>query len=315
MTAIRIPLSIVYETDIPTPVADVIAALRAAEAISSEAISLLPSLIDGLKIEKSSLNVHSLTEGSLREALFLALLVTYQGDLAEEVPPLIEDLFKLTVSDKYDTIVTVVFLTVLFYGTGLAIDVAKRAFTDSLPRQKLNELINVLALETGKSSSDIRKIVEAKFQKPAAVKRLVREAKQFFLPSQKDGNASILLDRDRIPKDVVSEVPYPKDSDRDQDFDRYTPYEKVSIELHAQDKDKSAVGWAAVADGVSDRRLKVRIVEPVQPVDLWQKEQIVADIVVVSKLTSDGYTPFEIQITSIYPTDEADSALLLPETE
>jgi len=315
MTEIRIPLSIVYETNIPTPIADVIAALKAADAISSEAISLLPSLIDGLQIEECSLNVHSLTEGSLKEALFLALLITYQGDLAEEVPPLLEDLFKLTVSDKYDTIVTVVFLTVLFYGTGIAIDMAKKAFTDSLPRQKLNELIDLLALETGKSASDIRKIVEAKFQKPAAVKRLVRESKRFFLPSQKDSNAPIMLDRDLIPEATVGEVPYPGDSDKDQDFDRYTPHEMVSLEIHAQDKDKSAVGWAAIADGISDRRLKVRIVDPVQPSDLWQKEEITADIVVVSKLTSDGYTPCEIQITAVHPISEVQTDQSRPETE
>ncbi|UOA23630.1 hypothetical protein DSM110277_02059 [Sulfitobacter pontiacus] len=303
MTEIRIPLSITYETTIPTPIADVISALMAADAIASETISILPSLIDGLQIEECSLNVHSLTEGSLKEALFLALLVTYQGDLQEEVPPVLEDLFKITVSDKYDTIVTVVFLTVLFYGTGMAIDMAKKAFTDSLPRSKLNELIDLLALETGKSASDIRKIVEAKFQKPAAVKRLVRESKRFFLPSQKDANAPITFDRDRIPKAIIGEVPFPGDGDRDQDFDRYTPHEMVSLEIHAQDKDKSAVGWAAVADGISEKRLKVRIVDPVNPADLWQKEEITADIVVVSKLTSDGYTPSEIQITAVHSSD------------
>lgn len=307
MTEIRLPLSIFYETEIPTPIADVIVALKAADAISAEAVALLPSLIDGLKIEKCSLNVQSLTEGSLKEALFLAMLITYQSDLSEEVPPLLEDLFKVTVSDQYDTIATVVFLTVLFYGTGMAIDMAKKAFTDSIPRKKLNELIDVLALETGKSASDVRKIVEAKFQKPAAVKRLVHNSKQFFLPSQKDGNAQIVLDRHIITSDTVGEVPYPGDSDKDQDFDRYTPYESVSVEIHAQDRDKSTTGWAAIVNEVSEKRLKVRIVDPIQPNDLWQREEITADIVVVSKLTSDGYVPSEIQITAIYPTDEVHS--------
>lgn len=304
MTEIRIPLSIIYETDIPTPIADVIAALQAADAIATDAVSFLPSLIDGLRIERSSLNVHSLTEGSLREALFLAMLVTYQGELAEEVPAVLEGLFNLTISDKYDTIVTVVFLTVLFYGTGIAIDVAKKAITDSIPRQKLNELIDVLALETGKSASDVRRIIEAKFQKPAAIKRLVRESKRFFLPSQKDGNAAIRVDRDKIGEDAVAEVPYPGDSDKDHDFDLYTPHELVRLEIHAQDKDKSATGWAAIADGISEKRLKVRIVEPVQPDELWQKGEVLADIVVVSKLASDGYAPVEIQITAIRSANE-----------
>lgn len=299
MAEIRIPLSITYDTRIPTPIQDVIAALEAADRLSADAVSLLPSLINGLRIEKSSLNVHSLTEGSLKEALFLALLVTYQGDLREEVPPMIENILKVTVNDKYDTIVTVIFLTVLFYGTGIAIDMAKKAFTDSLPRKKLNELIDLLALETGKSAVDIRKIVEAKFQKPAAAKRVVREAKRFFLPSQKDGNAPVTIDRDIIPEAVVSEVPLPGDGDKDQDFERYTPYEAIELDIHAQDKDKSEAGWAAIAKSISEKRLKIRLMDPVRPDDLWQKETVVADVVLVSKLTSDGYVPSEVQITAI----------------
>ena len=152
MAEVRLPLSIVYETTSPASVYDVIAALQSANAIANDVAALLPSFIDGLQVNKSSLNVHSLTEGSLREALFLALLITYQSDLSEEGPPMIEDLFRVTVSDKYDTIATVVFLVVLFYGAGLAVDVVRKSFSDSLPRSKLNELIELLALETGKSA-------------------------------------------------------------------------------------------------------------------------------------------------------------------
>lgn len=299
MSEIRLPLSIVYETEIPTPVSDVIAALQAADIIARDAIALLPSLIDGLRIDDCSLNVHTLTEGSLREALFLALLYTYQADLAQEVPPMIEGIFNITVSDKYDTIATVVFLVVLFYGAGLAVDIAKKAFTDSLPRAKLNELIDVLALETGKPSSDVRKIVEARFQKPAAAKRIVTEAKRFFQPSQKDKNAPVTFDRDRVGSDTVREVPYTSVNDRVQDFDRYTPYSGVALEIHAMDKDRSATGWAAVVASVSDKRLKMRVMEPLSAGDLFGREKIVGDVVIVSKLTSDGFTPHEVQLTDI----------------
>lgn len=303
MAEVRLPLSIVYETTAPVSVPDVIAALQAANSISADAAALLPSFIDGLQVNKSSLNVHSLTEGSLREALFIALLVTFQSDLSGEVPPMIEDLFKITVSEKYDTIATVVFLVVLFYGAGLAVDMMRKSFSDSLPRAKLNELIDLLALETGKSAAEVRKIVEARFQKPAPAKRVVREAKRFFLPSQKDGNAPVSFDRDRVGSQTIAEIPYPGDSDRDKDFDRYDPYGAARLELHAQDRDRASTGWAAVLREVSDRRLKVRVIEPVQPSDLWGRDEVMADVVVVSKLTSDGYTPSEIQVTKVYPKD------------
>lgn len=225
---------------------------------------------------------------------------------------MIETLFDVTVSDKYDTIATVAFLTVLFYGAGLAIDVSKKAFTDSLPRKKFDELVELLALETGKPASEIRATIEARFQKPAAAKRVVNRAKQFFLPSQKDQNAPVVFDRDRVDSATVGEVPYSAESDKPQDFDRYEPYEDVELELHAQDRDKSATGWAAVAPVISEKRLKVRVIDPVQPSDLWQKESVTADVVVVKKLTSDGYVPSELQVTSI-STDKTDYDFAKPE--
>lgn len=301
MSEIRLPLLIIYETEGVTPVADVITALQATDAITRDAVSLLPSLIDGLRIEKSSLNVRALTQESpLRELFFISLFVTYQDELVTGAPPMLEELFNITVPDKYDTIVTVVFLAVAFYGAGLAIDAVKKAFTDSLPRQKYEELIAVLAAEMGKPASDIRAIIDAKFGKPAAVKRVVRSAKDLFRPSQTDGNASVVFDRDRVDPQTIREIPYPGDSDKSVDFDRYKPFERVNLDIHAMDRDRGATGWAAVADDLSDKRLKVKVMEPLTPSALWGRERVVADGVLVSKLTADGFVPAEIQITAIH---------------
>jgi hypothetical protein len=123
---------------------------------------------------KCSLNVHKLTQESpLREYFLLALVVAFQDDLVGEVPPVIEDLFKVTVNDRYDTIVTVIFMIVVFYGAGLAVDLVKKAVSDSLPREKYEELLDFLALEVGRPVSELRQIVHARFEKPSAVRRLV----------------------------------------------------------------------------------------------------------------------------------------------
>ncbi len=316
MKEIRLPLSIVYETEGVTPVADIVAALQATDDLVKDAVSLLPSLYHGLKIEQSSLNVRTLSQESpLREYFLLALIVAFQDDLVEEVPPMLEDLFKITVDDRFDTILTVLFMIVVFYGAGLAVDLVKKAVSDSLPRDKYEEMLGVLALETGRPISELRQIVQAKFEKPSATRKLVGQAKRVFLPSQKDKNAPVLFDRDAIPTDTIREIPYAGDSDEKQDFDRYDPHNFVELEMHAQDKDKSSTGWAAVANTISPARLKVRVVDPVQPSDLWGKDHVTADLVVVSKLTANGYQPFEIQITAIHPTDEPLTDQSLPATE
>lgn len=308
MAEIRLPLSITYETKGVTPISDVIEALTAVDALTKDAVSVLPSLFPGLHVEKCSLNVRSLTQESpLRELFFISIFLAYQDDLEREVPALLEDFFKVTVSDKYDTLVTVAFLAVVFYGAGLAIDAVKKTFVDSLPRSKFDELAQALALETGKPAAEIRKIIETRFGKPAAARRLVAASKRLFAPSQRDKNAPVVFDRDRVPSEVVREIPYPGDSDQKADFDRYTPLIEVDLELHAQDRDRASTGWAAVARSISGDRLKVRVVEPVQPSDLWGKNEVTADIVLVSKLTSSGYVPSEIQITELHPRVEGSS--------
>jgi hypothetical protein len=303
MAEIRLPLSIVYETEGVTPVSDIIVALQAANEVSRDVVSLLPSFFEGLKIEASSLNVRSLTQESpLREYFLLALTIAFQDDLKAEVPPMIEDFFNVRISENYDTLVTVIFMIVIFYGASLAVDGIKKAFTKSLPKAKLDELIQTLALETGRPAQDIRDIVEAKFEKPAATKRLLAQVGQFFLPSQKSKNAPVRFDRDVIPSETIRDIPYLKGGEEaKQDFSRYKPHAGVELELHAQDRDKAATGWAAVAPSISPERLKVRVVEPVKPSDLWQRDRVTADVVVVEKLTANGYQPSEIQITAIAP--------------
>ncbi len=184
-----------------------------------------------------------------------------------------EDFFNITVSDSYDTLLTVAVMAVAFYGAGLAIDAAKKTFADSLPREKFEELVQVLALETGKTPSDLRQIIQAKFGKPAAARRLVGHAKRIFLPSQRDRNAPVVFDRDRIPSETIREIPYAGDSEKPTDFDRYEPRHDTILELHAQDRDRAATGWAAVAVDVSPKRLKVRVMVPVEPADLWGRNK------------------------------------------
>lgn len=238
MPELRLPLSITYETEGVTPVEDVITALQATDALTRDAVSLLPSLIDGLKVEKSSLNVRSLSQESpLREIFFLAIFATWQSKLEEETPQMIEDVFKITVSDYYDTIVTVVFLIVAFYGVGMAIDAAKKMVTPSLPRDRYHELADLLARQTNRTPNEIERIVSSHFEKPSAPKRLVTQAKRVFLPSQRDGNAPMTVDRDRVGSDLIRQVPYSQGNEKASDFDRYTPYSDVELEIHAMDRD------------------------------------------------------------------------------
>jgi len=300
MTEMNIPLSITYQTKGTTPIADVIEALRSTDALARDAVSLLPSIFEGMRIEESSLNVRSISQESpLRELFFVTLFVTFQSSLTTEVPPMLEELFGVRVDDRYDSIVTVLFMIVVFYGVNFAVDAAKNTIADHRARKTLNALLKTAAAETGKSEEDLRAILDSHFNEPKPFKRLIRNATSFFLPSQQDGNAPVTVDRSEIDSDTVREVPYRSNTSKPSEFDRHEPHSDVELHLHASDRDKSATGWAAVAVGLCDRRLKLKLVNGIEPGALWGKDVVRGNIMLIKKLTADGYQPSEIHLSEL----------------
>lgn len=300
MAEIVVPIRVVYNTNGSTPLRDVVAALQAADIAISEAISILPSLLDGLTIERSQINVQSISQESpLRELFLVSLIVAFQDDLNSEIPRMIEDLLKTNIPESYNSIVTIVAMIVLFYGAAFLKDAATRMTEDGALRRQVNELVSNLARQTGKSEDEIRKIFKAKYGKPGPVKKLANAVTDFFRPSQREGGVPIVFDRKNVPAEVIKEIPYAEEFSEREDFERYESHSSVLLEIHAQDRDKANTGWAAVPKGLSDSRLKMRIVEPVKVSDLWNADTIIGDIILVKKLTADGYVPSEIQLTRI----------------
>lgn len=302
MASIHVPLSITYDTRGTTPLADVIAALQAADIAINDAVSLLPTFVDGLHIERSQINVRSLSQESpLRELFLVALIVAFQDDLNSEIPPMIEDLLKVNIPDSYDSLVTVVTMIVLFYGAALLKDAATKVVEDSALRRQVNNLIAQLALRTGKTEDEIRRALDVKYGKPGPVKRLAKAVHGFFLPSQREGGVPITFDRDTVGSETIREIPYADEFDEKQDFEKYQSHNGVLLEIHAQDRDKINTGWAAIPIGISESRLRMKLVEPVTVHDLWTKDTIKGDVTIVLKLTGDGYVPSEIHLTRVYP--------------
>lgn len=301
MASVVLPLSITYETNGTTPIADVIGGLQAAEIAIQDAISVLPSLVPGVQIENSSINVRSLTQESpLRELFALTLIVTYQEDLKSEIPVMIEKIFNVNIPEQYDSIATIATMIVLFYGAAFLKDAAIKAVENGALRQQVDALIAQMSLATGLSEEEVRAVFDAKYSKPGPVKKLARAVKGFFVPTQREGGVPVTFDRKTIRREVVREVPYPQEFEDREDFEKYTPYYGMIVEIHAQDKDKTNTGWAAIPKDVTDRRLRMKLVEPITADDLWTKDTVKADIVVVSKLTGDGYIASEMHLTKIY---------------
>ncbi len=300
MATLNLPIAITYETKGSTPIADLIAALKAADQAVQDAVLLFPSLIDGVIVEHSEVRLISLSQASpLKEALIAALVLAFQPDLQAEVPAMFEQLFGIHVSPHYDSLLTLVVMAVIFYGAAFLKDAALKTVESGPLREQLNAIIEELAVRTGKTPAQVKAILDARYNKPKPVQHLVQVVRGFFVPAQREGGVPIVFDKQRVERDVVSEVPIPRGPLKADALERYDPFSDVSLEIHAQDKDKLKTGWAAVPSGICRDRLKMRLVEPLSASDLWNKDSVRGDIVLVSRLTPDGYLPFEIHLTRL----------------
>lgn len=212
---------------------------------------------------------------------------------------MLETLFNVDIPESYDSLVTVVTMIVLFYGAAFVKDMVTKTVKEGPVRRQLNEIIQVLANRTGKSPDEIRAILDAKYSKPGTVKRLSKSVAGFFLPSQRESGVGITFDRKRIEPEIIKDLPYPGEYEDKEDFERFDPYDNVRLEIHAQDKDRSQTGWAAVPVGIHDKRIRMKLIDPVTIGDIWGKDAVSADVTIVSSLTADGYAPVEIHVTRI----------------
>jgi hypothetical protein len=74
----------------------------------------------------------------------------------------------------------------------------------------------------------------------------------------------------------------------------------VKLTIHAQDRDKDATGWAAVPEGISDRRIKMRLKDGVTPQALWNRDVIIGDVTVKYRREGLDFVASELHLSRVY---------------
>lgn len=125
-------------------------------------------------------------------------------------------------------------------------------------------------------------------------------ALSFFKPSKNQGNAPILVGDRRIDSETISEVPTDAQIEGADVPEIARPYKDVTIELHAQDMDRSKFGWAGVVPEISGRRLRMELEPPIKPEQVYMKDKVRGDIMLVLKKRADGtYQPSAIHLLDL----------------
>jgi hypothetical protein len=297
---IRVPHQFTYNTKEDTPIADVVASLLAAERLLFEVKPLLESCIPGLRIEKISVSIREITQQSpLRELLFGTFFIAFQKDLERDVPEIVNRLMGVEMPHQYDSIVTLVFCLILFYGLDFVYhQVNKGAFSHRI-RGHFEGLAKEVAKELNISEERIRTVLEEKYG--ASKLRLISgSAIRFFMPSKRQANAAVLIGRQNIDSETVADIPSDAQIETADEPEMIRSIENVEIELHAQDVDRSRQGWAAVINEITPKRMRMEIYPPIKPEDLYTKTRIRGDIMLVSQQSESGvYEPHMFHLIRI----------------
>lgn len=296
--------SVRYLTDDPVPIRDIIDSLQGIETILGETRDFLPAVVDGLVVQRIELRVREISQESpLRELFLVALIVGFQKDLEREVVGAAESLTGYDIPPNLDTIFTVAVLILIFYGVGAIKDLVVDRVADGPSRKMLDDLISELAADTGKQPEQIRKVLDDRYGDRTLWKRIANATSRIFAPSKRQNSAPIEVNARRVPREVVQDVPAQYLVDHEADSKPSRPFRDVTLELHAQDKDNAAKGWAAVARGISERRLRLRLMDDVSPTDVWGRDLVRGDITVVYEKVGVNLEAKEIHLHRISAVD------------
>lgn len=290
-------IAIKYDTAEAVPIRDIIETLQGFEAVVGEAAKFLPSLVDGVQVQRLEIKVSEIVQQSpLRELFLVALFLAFQDDLEREVTGNIESVTGTQIPDNWDTIVTVLVLVLIFYGVGAIKEMVVGKATDGPSERKLKGLITELAADTGKSEEAIRGCLDARYGDPTLWKRLANATSRFFAPSKRQNSAPIQVNDRQIDHETVQDVPAQYLIDNEADTKPARTFLNAELELHAQDRDHAGRGWAAIPRGIHEQRLRLRLMDDVSAGDVWGHDNITGDITVVYEKVGLDMVPKEIHL-------------------
>lgn len=302
---------------------DIANTLIAHEKVARLIGEFLDKSLDGLTVERVNIDLCSAEIGSLYEHFLVALLVVYQKDFNKEVPEVIEALTGYKLDERFDTLVTVVLLLLLFWGARYITTRVTRkdaVHGASLPappaiQGDYNTYINIAADKLSVTSERIEEAVEA-VAKGTRRQTLSRAAIDLFRPAKRGGNGRIVpVGTPEVSAAAVAEFPNEAIlADLDQDTE-VEPFPNVVLEIRATDRDKRKQGWAGIlrVDELEKKRAPVTLYPTVNVDDLAHCELARVDALAEFKvINEDDRVLIHIHVLVVHECLDQSSRLPLP---
>lgn len=300
------PHGIYYPDNHDIPLSDIAATLVAHDKLLPVIADAFEILVPGLTVSDRKIILEKIERSSLNEAFFVALFVTFQKELEQEVPEFIETVTRLSVSDRYDTIVTVLFLVGMYYGAKAIFNRGSKSKAGTPTPVSINGDYNTyvnIAADQLNTSPDA---VKDAFERAVGKKRLgvvQRAAVDLFRPAKRGSNGRIVpRNLPVISADTVAD--FPSEIALAEIDDDIVPIALLDarLSIRATDRDKTDKGWAGKAEAgdLKTRRLPIVLAPGIDPNKLAALDHVRFDGFIESRLNDDGGTkPLRIHVTNI----------------
>lgn len=284
-----------YDVTEPVAVDDLIKSLSANARLMREATKLLSDLIPGLEFEAKRISVPDLHQGSpLRELMALSLVITYQKSLEEEVPELFEHLTGAHVSERYDTLLTVLVMLIAIYGISKVFEIIFPGKGKREAEDTEDALLDKAASMLGIAVETIRvKLGELLIGRRR--RGILLASQQVFAPTR--GQIASIRHRDGevlVPAKTValaqSAAGLPIDGDGEDDKPKTAAefHRNVKIILHAMDSDSKKRGWAGHIPDLIDERIPMHLEKSISPSAIFGKRDLRGDILLTREEDEKG---------------------------
>lgn len=291
--------SLTYPDATHPTLTDIANTLIAHERLARLVGEFLDKSLDGTTVEQVRIDLRSAEIGSLYEHFLVALFVVYQKDFEKEVPEVIEALTGYKLDERFDTLVTVSILLLLFWGARYVTARVQRkdgsqgvgAPVSAPPaiQGDYNTYINIAADKLSVTPERIEEAVEA-VAKGNRRQTLSRAAIDLFRPAKRGGNGRIVPEgTPEVSAAAVAEFPNEAIlADLSQDTE-VEPFPNVVLEIRATDRDKRKQGWAGIlmVDELEKKRAPVTLYPNVDVNDLAHCERARVDALAEFKAIND----------------------------
>lgn len=292
MAETRFPHGLYYPDAHSLSLSDIAATLTAHEHLIPVVAGIISKSIDGVSVHKITIELEDIKRSSLSESFFVAIFLVFQEDLEKEVPDAIQALTGHTLDPRFDTLVTVLFMVALYYGTMRLLGKGgkhHKKLPSSLEGDYRN-YITIAANTLNVTPQVIERAVEEAVTKQKQPS-VMRAAIDLFRPAKRGGNGRIVpMGLPEIPAAHVADFPNEVALAELDDDNVPIPIDRGLIKLRALDRDKSDRGWAGslTSEILKTKRLPLKLYPTIDREYLASLKEVSAEAIVECKMMDDG---------------------------